>query len=77
MKQGSSGRALLRSFRDRDLAKYIDRCLACGFTLTMDGSTHVRLIAPNGDKVSVSTTQYSGKMTHEVISRIRRIGGPR
>lgn len=68
---------IIRSFRDRDLAKYVERCLACGFTATMDGKTHVRLVAPSGDRVSLSTTQYSGKMTHEVISRIRRIGGPR
>jgi len=71
-----SHRKLRRAFRDQDIARYIEHCLDAGFTAAYDGETHVRVTAPDGRWVPVSTTQYSGTSTKRVIARLRRIGGP-
>lgn len=78
-------RNLLRSFRDRDLAGYLEECIDAGWRLDMPGrSGHVALIKPDGTyairpdgrRLMLSETQYSGTATKQAITSIRRAGGP-
>jgi len=69
---------VLRGMRDHDLAKYAKRCVReAGFTLTVDGDSHIRLTAPDGRWARLSGTQHTGEATHRAKARLRRIGGPR